>query len=165
MNALRQVCTFIVDSHLIGLDTKHVREVLRFQELTNVPLSPLTVSGLINLRGEIVTALDLRIRLELPPRASDQPPINVVVRNNSETVSLLVDEIGDVLEVTEDTFEPAPEHLEGAAHDLIVGTYQLEDKLLLMLNLKNTMDLSDSTTSTRSVHASRVAKTDLRQTQ
>lgn len=164
MTGLRQVCTFFLAGDLIGLDTKHVREVLRFQEMTHVPLAPPAVSGLINLRGEIVTAIDLRARLELPPRAGDQLPMNVVVRHDNDTVSLLVDEIGDVLEVTEDTYEPAPEHLEGAAHDLILGTYQLEDRLLLILDLKNAIDVSGSTSFTRAMHAKQVAETTSGQT-
>ncbi len=145
MSTSRQVCTFILDGYLIGLNTQDVREVLRSQDMTRVPLAPTAVSGLINLRGEIVIAIDLRLRLELDPRTGDHLPMNVVVTNNGVTVSLLVDEIGDVIDVSEDTYEPAPEHLEGVWHDLIYGTYKLEDRLLLMLDLAETIDLADTT--------------------
>src|SRR3954454_4627156 len=101
-----QYCTFYLDGSYFGLDVLHVQEVIRHQEMTRVPLAPPVVRGLINLRGQIVTALDLRRRLELPDRPADQPPpVNVVVRTDDGAVSLLVDDIGDVLVVDEALFE------------------------------------------------------------
>src|SRR5215475_11272759 len=96
-----QYCTFYVDGHYFGLDVLHVQEIIRFQEMTRVPLAPAVVRGLINLRGQIVTAIDLRRRLEFPDRPAGQLPVNVVVTTDDGAVSLLVDEIGDVLEVPE----------------------------------------------------------------
>src|SRR6266404_3904656 len=94
-----QYCTFYLDGHYFGLDVLKVQEIIRYQEMTRVPLAPPVVRGLINLRGQIVTALDLRRRLELAERPADQQPVNVVVQTDDGAVSLLVDEIGDVLEV------------------------------------------------------------------
>jgi purine-binding chemotaxis protein CheW len=111
-----------------------VQEVMRTLEMTPVPLAPHAVRGLINLRGQIVTAIDLRRRLGLPERAADQEPMNVVMRTDDGAVSLLVDEIGDVIEVNEDAFEPPPDTLQGDARALIKGVYKLNGQLLLILD-------------------------------
>jgi purine-binding chemotaxis protein CheW len=112
-----------------------VQEVIRSQVMTRVPLASRVVRGLINLRGQIVTALDLRRRLDLPDRPPDRLPMNVVVRIEGGLLSLLVDEIGDVLETSPDTFERPPETLRGAARQLISGTYKLKGRLLLLLDI------------------------------
>src|SRR6185295_1517091 len=119
----RQLCAFRLDGHSFGIDVLRVQEVIRYQEMTRVPLAPPVVRGLINLRGQIVTALDLRRRLELPDRPADQLPVNVVIQTDDGAVSLLVDEIGDVLEVSEEAFERPPETLQGTARELIRGAY------------------------------------------
>src|SRR6478672_4930733 len=124
-----QYCTFFVDGHYFGLDVLKVQEIIRYQEMTRVPLAPPEVRGLINLRGQIVTALDLR-------------PLNVVVRTDDGAVSLLVDEIGDVLEVSEELFERPPETLKGTARELIRGAYKLPDRLLLILDTERTVCLT-----------------------
>ena len=129
-----QYCTFYVGGHYFGLDVLKVQEVIRYQEMTRVPLAPPVVRGLINLRGQIVTAIDLRRRLELPERPADELPLNVVVQTDDGAVSLLVDEIGDVLEVGEELFEPPPETLQGTGRELIRGAYKLKDRLLLILD-------------------------------
>jgi purine-binding chemotaxis protein CheW len=140
----QQYCTFFVDGHYFGLDVQRVQEIIRYQEMTRVPLAPPVVRGLINLRGEIVTAIDLRRRLELKDRPDDQLPVNVVVRTEDGAVSLLVDEIGDVLKVSEDLFERPPETLRGTARDLIRGAYKLKDRLLLVLDTERTVCLASS---------------------
>src|SRR5229473_6045109 len=100
-----QYCTFFVDVYYFGVDVLKVQEIIRYQEMTRVPLAPSVVQGLINLRGQIVTAIDLRRRLELSERPVDLLPTNVVIRTDDGPVSLLVDQIGDVLEVEADAFE------------------------------------------------------------
>jgi purine-binding chemotaxis protein CheW len=100
------------------------------------------VRGLINLRGQIVTAIDLRRRLELEDRPADQKPINVVIHTDDGAVSLLVDEIGDVLKVPQTLFEPPPETLKGTARELIRGAYKLTDGLLLILDSERTVSLT-----------------------
>jgi len=122
------------------VEVKKVQEVIRYQEMTRVPLAPKVVRGLINLRGQIVTAIDLRRRLELAERPADRLPMNVVVRGDDGAMSLLVDEIGDVVEVQEDSFERPPETLNGVARDLIRGAYKLKDRLLLMLDTEKTVN-------------------------
>jgi purine-binding chemotaxis protein CheW len=110
--------------------------------MTSVPLAPVVVSGLINLRGQIVTAIDLRRRLELRERPDGELPMNVVLKGEDGAVSLLVDEIGDVLEVEQQSFEPPPENLTGTTRALIRGAYKLENRLLLVLDTEKTTSLA-----------------------
>lgn len=140
--ASQQFSTFAVADHFFGIEVVNVQEVIRHQEMTPVPLAPPEISGLINLRGQIVTAIDLRRRLALPDRPADRLPMNVVVRTEDASVSLLVDEIGDVLEVEDDSFERPPETLEGIARSLIRGAYKLEGRLLLVLDTERVMALA-----------------------
>jgi purine-binding chemotaxis protein CheW len=133
-----QYATFFVADLFFGVDVLRVQEVLRFQQMTRVPLAPDVIEGLINLRGQIVTAIDMRRRLGLPPRAGGQTPMNTA----DGAISLLVDEIGDVLDVDAAAYERPPENLEPAARDLIRGVYKLKDRLLLVLDAERTVDLS-----------------------
>jgi len=137
----RQYSTFFVDGFLFGVEVLQVQEVLRYQEMTRVPLAPEVIEGLINLRGQIVTAVDMRRRLKLRPRPEGSMPMSMVVRSADGAVSLLVDEIGDVLEVEEESFEKPPDNLEGAARELIRGVHKLKDRLLLVLDTEKTVDL------------------------
>src|ERR1043165_9403518 len=137
----RQFCTFFVDGLYFGVEVLKVQEVIRYQEMTPVPLAPPVVRGLINLRGQIVTAIDLRRRLELKDRPAELLPVNVGVQTDDGAVSLLVDEIGDVLEVPEKMFERPPETLKGTARELIRGAYKLQDRLLLILDTERTVNL------------------------
>ena len=139
----RQYCTFYAAGHYFGLDVLKVQEIIRFQEMTRVPLASPVVRGLINLRGQIVTAIDLRRRLDLKDRTDDQLPLNVLVHTDDGAVSLLVDEIGDVLEVDEGLFETPPETLRGPAREVVRGAYKLEDRLLLLLDVEKTVNVDN----------------------
>ena len=130
----KQYATFFLNGLFFGVEVLKVQEVIRYQEMTRVPIAPAMIEGLINLRGQIITAIDLRRRLEFPDRPAGQLPMNVVVRTDDGAVSLLVDEIGDVLEVSEQQFERPPETLQGSARDLIQGAYKLADQLLVILD-------------------------------
>jgi len=142
MSDERQYATFLVDDLYLGVEATQVQEVIRYQEMTPVPLAPPTVAGLINLRGEIVTAVDLRGRLDLPPPEDGRLPMNVVLTTCDGAVSLLVDEIGDVLDVAGDTFEAPPETLRGAARDLIIGAHKLDGRLLLLLDTERAISVA-----------------------
>ena len=141
MSDERQFCTFYADGMYFGIGVREVQEVLQYQDMVRVPLASPVVRGLINLRGQIVTAIDLRRRLDLPDRPDDSDPMNVVVRTDEGAVSLLVDQIGDVVEVDERTFERAPETLRGRARDLIDGVYKLDGQLLLILDAHKAIDV------------------------
>ena len=140
-----QYCTFYLDGHLFGLDVLQVQEIIRYQEMTRGPRASPVVRGLITLRGQIVTAIDLRRRLDMNDRPADQLPMNVVVQTDDGAVSLLVDEIGDVLEVPDALFERPPDTLRGPARDLIRGAYKLNDQLLLILDTERTVSVCGNT--------------------
>ena len=141
MPAARQLATFSLANLFFGVEVLNVQEVIRFQEMTPVPLAAAEIQGLINLRGQIVTAIDLRRRLGLPERRSDELPMNVVVTGESEVVSLLVDEIGDVIEVDESTFEDSPSTLADEVKQVLKGVYKLQGRLLLVLDIERASDV------------------------
>jgi len=149
MTSQKQFSTFVLDDLYFGVEVLNVQEVIRYQDMTRVPLAPNVVQGLINLRGQIVTAIDLRRRLGLPERQGDVRPMNVVVRTTDGVVSLLVDEIGDVLEVDEADFERAPETISGAARALVTGVYKLKGRLLLALDVEQTAVLEGDVAAER----------------
>ena len=136
----KQLCTFYLDKYCFGLDVLEVQEVFRFQEITSVPLAPDVITGMINLRGQIITAINLRLRLGMEPRVEGQVPMNIVVRASDDVVSLLVDRIGDVMEISNEKYEPAPDTIKGPMRDLVTGVYKLRDKLLLVVDTKKVVN-------------------------
>lgn len=138
----RQFCTFHLHDLFLGIEVLQVQEVIREQPTTGVPLAHPAISGLINLRGQIVEAIDLRTRLGLPPR--QEPAMNVIVRTDEGPVSLLADVIGDVVAVDEAAFEPPPETLSTSAREMITGVYKLADRLLLVLDTQRVLQLQDA---------------------
>ena len=139
MTETQQFCTFKVDDFYFGVEVDKVQEVLRSQEMTRVPLAAPVVSGLINLRGQIVTAICLRRRLALGERSGKRPPMSVIVRTDEGAISLLVDEIGDVVEVSGDDVESPPDTVGETVRPLIRCVYKLQDKLLLLLDIEKTV--------------------------
>jgi purine-binding chemotaxis protein CheW len=136
-----QICTFFLDDLYFGIDVQAVQEVTRTQIVTPVPLAPLDICGLMNLRGQIVTVIDLKQRLAMLPgeRSPTQAAIgrlgyDLFLKRSNESVSLWVDEVGDVLELTDDQFEPPPATLKGKVRQVLQGAYKLEDKFLLVLD-------------------------------
>jgi purine-binding chemotaxis protein CheW len=131
-----QYATFEVADQLFGLEVGRVQEVLSFSEYTPVPHAPAHVGGLFNLRGQVIAALDLRVRLGLTPTDLTDGAMNVIVRTEDEPVSLLVDRIGDVVELDDNTAEPPPDTLTGPVRDLIVATFPLANRLMLALDAR-----------------------------
>lgn len=129
-----QYCTFWVDGLIFGVDVADVQEVLRWHDLTPVPRAPGCVTGLINLRGQIVTAIDLRERLGLPPRAAGERPMNVVMRSRDEVVSLLVDDIGDVIDTEGQALVPIPSNVPAQVSACLRGVLPRADAILLVLD-------------------------------
>lgn len=127
--------TFMVSDGLYGVDVQRVQEALRAHARTRVPLAPEGVAGLVNLRGQVVLTVDLRPRLGLPPVSDEDEQMMVVVQTSGETVSLLVDEIGDVVDVPADRVEAPPDTLDPAIRPLIRAACTLEDRLLLVLDV------------------------------
>ena len=139
MSKLNQFCTFYLDRSLFGVEVHKVQEVLRDQDMTHVPLAPDVVRGLINLRGQIVTAIDLRARLQRGQRKGEGRSMNVVLRTEEGAVSLLVDEIGDVVEVDAAALERPPENISARSRNLLRGVIQRERDLLLVLDIEQTL--------------------------
>jgi purine-binding chemotaxis protein CheW len=144
-----QFCTFFLNNIYFGIDVLQVQEIIGFAELTRIPLAPEDILGLINLRGQIVTIIDIKRRLEMRsnPNMKDftnqdrnnsdfnlYNSYNIILRFNSELVSLLVDEVGDVIEVAESDFESPPASLKGKMRKVLHGAYKLKDKFLLVLD-------------------------------
>ncbi|HET7690420.1 MAG TPA: chemotaxis protein CheW [Nocardioidaceae bacterium] len=140
LTATERYCTFWVGDLFFGVDVEQVQEVLRYQEMTVVPQAPESVRGLINLRGQIVTAVDLRCRLGLPAREDDTLPMNVIVRSRGEVVSLLVDDIGDVMEAGDRVPEPVPANLPGAVASALLGVIPLPETILLVLDANRAVE-------------------------
>ena len=146
MGETKQLCTFYVGDGYFGIPVEQVQEVVRPQPITPVPLAPKVVRGLINLRGQILTAIDLRYRLGLGEPGDPAKLMNVVVRTDDAPVSFLVDEIGEVVDVDEDTYEVPPETLQGDMRELIGGAYKLPGSLLLALSTELAVRLTNGTT-------------------
>jgi purine-binding chemotaxis protein CheW len=141
VSRLAQLSTFLVNGYLFGVEVATVQEVIRYQPMTRVPLAPPALSGLINLRGQVIAAVDLRRRLGFPDRTAGELPMDVIVRTGDGLVSLLVDRIGDVVEVSEEAFEEPPDTLAGISRELIRGAYKLDGALLLSLDVQGAVEL------------------------
>jgi purine-binding chemotaxis protein CheW len=137
-----EFCTFFIEGELLGTPVSNVQEVMPHRATTRVPLAPEVVKGLLNLRGELVTAVDLRLRLGFQKPLMGRLPMNVVVRTADGPVSLVVDEIGDVVEVNDSMFESVPETVQGPTRNLVRGVYKLPDRLLLALDIERIVDFS-----------------------
>ncbi|HET9517872.1 MAG TPA: chemotaxis protein CheW [Actinoplanes sp.] len=138
--ASRQFATFEVDGQLFGVEVDTVQEVLSYNEYTPVPLAPPAVGGLFNLRGQVIAAVDLRVQLGLARQALQGPVMNVILRGDGEPVSLLVDRIGEVIDLDDDAFEPPPDTLNGPIRELVVGTFKLDGRLMLALDVDQAVD-------------------------
>jgi purine-binding chemotaxis protein CheW len=138
--ATQQFCTFRVGGELFGIGVERVQEVINYQQMTPIPFSS-ALRGLINLRGQIIVAIDLRTRLQMEARPADQAPMNVVLRSEEGAVSLLVDEICDVVNVTEQTFEAVPVTMRSAFKEIISGVHKLDKDLMLVLDAQRAIDV------------------------
>lgn len=138
-----RVATFWVGGLFLGVDVERVLEVLSTQTVTPVPLAPPGVLGLLNLRGQLVTAVDGRHRLGLPSRNATDVSVNFIMRKDHETLSLVVDREGDVVDLEATSCEKLPSTIHAEIRDLVTGAYQLERELLFVLDA----DLALSVTS------------------
>jgi purine-binding chemotaxis protein CheW len=134
-------CSFRVGGRWFGLPVERVREVIRHPTVTPVPLAPPVVAGLINLRGEVLLALDLRIRLGFAPAGPAHRPVDLIFQSKDGAVSLLVDETGPVLELRDEEFEAIPETVPASLRNLLRGTYKMADRLLLVLDPDRVADV------------------------
>lgn len=141
MTGQRQFCTLRVADLLLGIEVGEIQEIIRDTSFTPVPMAHPAIRGLINLRGQIVTAIDLRRRAGLEPAVDGAEYMTMVLGTAEEPLALVVDSVGDVVEVAAEAFEPPPDTLRGEARRMIDGAYKLERELLLVLNLQVVLDL------------------------
>ena len=127
-------CTFHVGPLLMGIDVLQVQEVIKGRELTPVPLAHEAIQGLLNLRGDVVTAIDLRKRLKMENRPAGSPFMLLVVPFEGETIAFVADSVGEVTPVEIGGFEPPPATLSGERRELITGVYKLRQRLLHVLD-------------------------------
>ena len=137
---VRQFATFLLDGMLFGIEVLKVQEVVPFQEMTAVPLTSDAIEGLINLRGQIAIAIDTRHVLGLPARSREPKPLNLVVRSEEGIASLLVDDIGDVVDVRPDMQAPVPDTVSTQQKGLLECVYMLRNGLMLALNITHLLD-------------------------
>jgi purine-binding chemotaxis protein CheW len=127
--------TLIVGGQLFGIPVLQVRDVLGAQRLTRIPLAPAEIAGSLNLRGRIVTAIDLRVRLGLAQTAEQDERMSVVVEHSGELYSLLVDTVGEVLTVDPARCEQNPGTLDSFWRDVSAGICKLDNNLLVVLDV------------------------------
>ncbi|BAY60523.1 CheW protein [Calothrix brevissima NIES-22] len=150
MVAEQQLCTFLIQEILFGINVHDVQEVIRPHTLTPVPLAPPDICGLINLRGQILTVIDLQQRLDmgkstmgLPAKLIEDPPgFYIVVCVDEQIVSLLVDDVGDVFTLPAETFQPPPATLTGRMRQLLAGAYPLATGFLLVLDTAKVLNFN-----------------------
>ena len=138
------VVTFHVGSVLCGAEVECVQEVLRNQELTPIPLAAAATPGLLHLRGQILTAIDLRSVFALPGRDAGAKPVCVIVRQGESAASLLADRIGEVMEVGADAIKSPPTHWQGPMQEYSRGVVDRSDQLLLLLDATRILEIESS---------------------
>jgi purine-binding chemotaxis protein CheW len=138
-NAAMDCLTVVIGSQLLGIPVSEVQDVFEPQGITCVPLAPPEVGGVLNLRGRIVTIIDLRRRLSMPPRAGEQSMMAVGVEWRGESYGLLIDLVGEVIPLDAGQIEPSPENLGFAWSGLSRGVYRLRDRLLIVLDMNQLM--------------------------
>jgi purine-binding chemotaxis protein CheW len=134
MNRSGSYATFYIGNLFFGIPIAIGVEVTKGQEVTPVPLGPKEVAGFFNLRGHIVTAIDMRVRLGLQANTDGPDVVSIFFQDQDSLFALMVDRVGDFTQVTEATFEETPSNLDANARELIVGVHKLADKLLLILD-------------------------------
>lgn len=134
--------TMYIEGQMFGIPVLTVQDVLGPQKITRIPLAPREIAGSLNLRGRIVTAIDVRLRLGLPNRSEDNKGMSVVVDMHGELYSLMVDQVGEVLSLPQAKFERNPPTLDPMWREFSAGIYRLEDKLLVVLDVAKLLDFS-----------------------
>lgn len=127
--------TIMVDNQMFGIPVLQVQDVLRQQTVTRVPLAPPEVAGALNLRGRIVTAINVRCRLGLPDLPAGTRTMSVVVEFDHELYSLIIDRVGDVLSMQNKDFENVPPTLDPTWRDIANGIFRLENQLLVIVDV------------------------------
>jgi len=138
---LKEYVTAVVGGQLFGLPILRVQDVFKPERVTRVPLAPPEVAGVLNLRGRIVTLVDLRRRLDLPPPEDDRPQMAIGVEWRGESYGLLIDSIGEVVKLDDEEREPNPVNLNGGLARMSAGIHRLDEQLLMVLDVERVLDI------------------------
>ncbi|MDH4122341.1 MAG: chemotaxis protein CheW [Deltaproteobacteria bacterium] len=130
-----QFATFYLDKELFGINILQVQEILMHQRVTPVPLADAFVLGLISIRGQIVTAVDLRRRIGIATQRAATKAYHIVVKSQDAVASLEVDRIGEVMAISAKDLEPPPDTLKGIDPRFLEGMYPLKHEILAVLNI------------------------------
>ncbi|MBA4749282.1 MAG: chemotaxis protein CheW [Alphaproteobacteria bacterium] len=135
--------TVFINDQLFGIPVLQVQDIVRTQSITHIPLAPPEIAGSLNLRGRIVTAIDVRQRLGLPSDVKQRKKLmNIVIETKGELYSLLVDKLGEVLSLPDDKYEKNPATLEECWREISAGIYRLDGSLLIVMNVNALLDFS-----------------------
>ena len=132
--------TFSISGQLFGIPVLQIQDVLSSYRITRIPLAPREIAGSLNLRGRVVTAIDVRLRLGLPPRPADADSMSIVAENGGELYSLMVDSVGEVLALPQNAYERNPPTLDAKFRAFSDGIYRLDDQLLVVLDVNRLLD-------------------------
>jgi purine-binding chemotaxis protein CheW len=132
--------TVMIGGQLFGLPISRVQDVFMPDRVTRVPLSAPEIAGVLNLRGRIVTAIDMRRRLGLPPRSDDKPSMAVGIEMKGESYGLLIDTVGEVMKLGEETREPNPVNLDGRLARVSGGVHRLDGQLMVILDVDHVLN-------------------------
>ena len=133
--------TFAVGAQLFGIPVDRVQDVFMPQSITLVPLAPKAIGGVLNLRGRIVTALDMRARLGLPDRPEQSQVMAVGIESGGESYGLMIDEVGEVLTLDPSKFEQLPEALDPKWRDVSKSVYHLQDSLIVVFDVDRLLNI------------------------
>jgi len=139
---LKEYVTATVGGQLFGLPILRVQDVFKPERVTRVPLAPTEIAGVLNLRGRIVTLVDLRKRLDLPSVGDDRPQMAIGVDWRGESYGLLIDAIGEVLNLEDEAREANPVNLDDGLARMTLGVHRLDDHLLLVLDVERVLDIA-----------------------
>jgi purine-binding chemotaxis protein CheW len=139
----QEYVTLTIAGQWFGIPVLTVQDVLGPRAVARIPLADKVIAGSINLRGRIVTVIDMRKRLGLPPRKDDKPGMNVVVEYGGNLYSLLIDAVGEVMEVPDDKYEKNPATVDPLWRDFSDGIYRLENQLLIVLNVEKLLETGE----------------------
>ena len=141
-HSFKEYVTAVIGGQLFGLPILRVQDVFAPERLTVVPLSPPEVAGILNLRGSIVTLIDMRCRLGLGSREATQQPMAVGVESRGESYGLLIDSVGEVLKLDSQLWEPNPSNLDARLASVSTGIYRLDNQLLMVLDVDRVLDIT-----------------------
>ena len=134
--------TVFIDDQIFAIPVLQTQDVLSEQQLYPVPMAPPAIAGSLNLRGRIITAIDVRVRLGLKPTENIQKQTSVVIEHGNELFSLFFDRVGDVMTMYNKNFENTPATLDSVWKDVASGVYRLDEGLLIVLDVPKLLDLS-----------------------